>query len=425
MAPNQDSASKSLPPQRAKGEAPRAFAKDAPPLVGSTGEGEPRLMKPAPDILARSPKTPLPKQRHAERPVPALTPAVYQTEPVQAEAPRAKTVLPAPRAKEEGSRLKHRAEAPEEPRPEVAIVLEGNQPGTPPPAVPATNRLAPNKVPKFLPFKSSPVDEKALAQWHRAVGRRRRLWLVSAGVLLLAVLGVLAVSSRHSKDAGQAAPVISERVLAAQQVAAQFLLSSTLEARAALVRHPDVTQPRMAAWHAEASRPLQPYALERFAGTGEELTINGRSFVICHPVITGVGTRALALEETSAGFRVDWESFVFWAETDWLEFVRQGSTAPAEFRVAITPAERFEHAYADATKFYCFQVSDPENREQVWVYAPLDSEIGHELNLLIRRCRQQGASHAKAILRLRFEEAGRAHRQAVVEAIVQDGWIVP
>ncbi len=431
---NDSQKQQTLPGPRAESASPRAFAEDVPPSATAVAaDGTPALPKPPADILAQSPHTALPAKRHVERPVPALTPAVYQTEPAKADAPRGRATLPAKRAEDEAPRLKVRADVSAPPAPPASSAAEALSAPKAPEA--ARRHVTSDRMPKFKPFEVEPADPERSNRWGTTGtdARPARGRFLIIGLLAVALGGVVAwFSLKAPRAAGDiTAPEETydssqgvEKARATEAVIEKFLSADTVEARAAWVRHPEATRPRMEAWHADG-RPLRPLTLEKFLPRANESTVDGSSFIIRSVEIKGQGVKAIAVEETPEGLRVDWESFAFWADPPWAEFLATTPETAADYRVSVAPDDYFNHAYADSEKFFCFKLIDPENQEHVWGYCPLDSEIGQALNSLVRRYRRAGTRRPKAILRLRFEEAGRNHKQVLIESVVQDGWILP
>jgi hypothetical protein len=427
-----------LPPARAKGDQPRAFAIDPPPEL-----------LPTPASFPRSPATPsgqrsvLPLTRKSERPMPELTPAPYQPElsaSSRAAAPAPRADLPAPRPANESPRM--RAPLPTEDTPPPAPAPARTEPPRPPAeSAPraANHPIAGSRRLPFRPQGTIDFDPETKDNWGQRVddpaaatarGSRIALWALLIAVPLVA--GVLwQTFHRGRPSTPEAEPrtltpgaVAAEEVRAASETTRQFLATTTVDDRARLVRHPEVTKPRMQAWHTPAN-PLRPLKVLRFNDRSTEQTIDGVTFILLIMELDDFTTRAIGLERTGSGFLVDWESFVFWSEIPWGEFLTKQPAEPGDFRVSVEISDYYSGAFDDQTKFLCYRLTDPENWGNCYGYCGIDSEVGMEINRMIRRQRQAGGNVVKAILRLRFLPESRGHNQVVIEDVIQDGWLSP
>lgn len=434
-----------LPQRRAEGEGPRSLAEDS-GLASGTENDAP--LKPAPaEIKARSPHTQLPQRARGGAPMPAFTPAPYQSEQVTgaADAPLAK--LPPKRSPGSfgpaglpfSEPLKEAAApGPLPPRQKSHQAREIAQSWKD--ALSPNIRLNAEKTAPFREFEEANFDPEDTAGWgsqeqdaekHHSLGKRL---VLATALLALPLLGFVIWQSTKREPvaavAPEAVPPSAKRTLPAEEVrqaieiARQFLSAATIEEKTAFVRHPESTAERMKAWHSEAN-PLQPERALRFDDRSIEHTVEGTVFLALTMEMEDYSLKSIALEKTGGTFKVDWESYVAWSSLPWTEYLSQRPSEPLDFRVAIEPDTYYNFAYADETQYICFKLTDPGNWGHCWGYCPLDSPVGLELNRLLRRARQNGNSLAKAILRLRFSEEGKDHNQVEIEAIIQNGWIKP
>lgn len=203
----------------------------------------------------------------------------------------------------------------------------------------------------------------------------------------------------------------------------KFLSAATIDEASALVRHPEVTKPRMQAWYSPAN-PLKPRSVLEFHDRSAEQTIDGVDFLMVTMELDDHTSRSIAVEKQPDGtFLVDWESFVFWSEPRWPEFLSKEPDGSHNFRVTVQIDNYFNFGYADAKQWFCYKLEDPDRWATCWGYSSIDSEPGMKINRMIRRQLQQGQNQVKAILKLKFEPGGKGRNQVLIEDVVQDGWV--
>jgi hypothetical protein len=295
--------------------------------------------------------------------------------------------------------------------------------------------------PVLTPWQASSVDPEDTAGWGDSPrqpasteprhGRR----LAAIGLVLATLLGAAAVWLRATATpAPRPAPAITtpptdtapaDLARRAADTVHAFLATSSIDDRARFVRHPEVTRARMQKWHT-ASRPLRPLQALKFHSRSSQERVGSHTFFVLVLESSDFTTRTIALELQPDGeFKVDWESFESWSEIPWTEHLALESADPVEFRVVAEPDTYYNYAYTDSTAWVCYKLTDPANQAHCWGYAAAGSETATALEHLLRRQRQQGLGHAKAILRLRFAADAAGHRQALIDAIVHDHWLKP
>lgn len=446
--PNRLPAKSALPARRPEGEKPRAFADQSADPIGLPTDEVP-LQPPPPELRSPRDKSSLPSGRNKERALPTFTPAPYQVETPANPSPARRAELPGPRKPDEHPKFRPPQPLPEpEPAPDpLSPPSQDTNPvpseaAPPPPAPrPTKHRLANNRVLELKRQGTIEADPELTESWggggaeapaDRQRSRRLAFWaaLISLPLIALAVWQSL---GRPGSAAPTPPPPVpqslgpsvdaAEETRRAAEVVKRFLATATLEERAAFVRHPEITKPRMEKWHSPAN-PLKPRKVVDFRDRSSEQTIDDVTFLMLNMVLDDHLPRSIAVEKTKdGGYLVDWESFVFWSDPRWPEFLSKESEGASEFRVVVSIDTYFNYGYDDAKKWFCYKLSDPENWANCWGYCSIDSEAGMQINRMIRRQRQQGENQIKAILKLRFEDAGRGHNQVLIEEVVEDGWI--
>ncbi len=435
-----------LPAHRAEGEKPRAFADQAADTAGGPDDAVP-LKPPPPGLRSPHSRDSLPTRRKKERGLPAFTPAPYQAEQASGLTPALRAELPGPRNPGEPpkSHLPHQIHAAPDPAENMSPPgsADPDQATAQSPAAPRpiNHRLGENRTLEFVRQGAVEVDPEVTGEWGAANDEpqpknpRTRplvLWVSLLGLPLVGLALWLSMGRPGTSPPPRPAPVppsaeadsdpVQESRQAAE-VVTRFLGASTIDDLAAFVRHPEVTKPRMEQWYSDAY-PLKPRTVREFRSRSFEQTIDGLPFLILSMVLDDHVSHYIAVEKTDdGGFLVDWESFVFWSVPRWHEFLSKEPDGAHEFRVIVNIDTYFNYAYSEATEWFCYKLLDPENWAHCWGYCPIDSETGLEINRIIRRRRQMGESQVQAILKLKFDEAGKGRNQVLIEEVVKDGWI--
>ena len=445
---------RAVPSRRPEGEKPRSFS-DQPPDPTSPPRTDAPLAPPSPELLANRPKATLPSQRQRDRQLPTLTPAVYQSEQPASPStqPGVRAELPERRTAEEKARIKLTPPQPEKQittpsksTENVSNDFDTNTPAPPHPTEnlkPANHRLGGARMPEMKRQETVEFDPEVTAEWGQDKedpetaqrGRRRLLlWGAAIAIPLVSVVVWQSVFKRgfESLDSIRPSPTpagsnddaAAESRLAGAFVT-QFLAASTIEERAALVRHPDITRPRMEKWY-NPTNPLKAQKLLELHDISSEQTIDGITFLLLSMDLDDFTQRAIAVEKRPDGsFLIDWESFVFWSEMRWPEFLSKEPQGSQEFRVSVEIDSYFNFGYENPQQWFCYKLTDPENWAHCWGYCDINSEVGSKINRMIRRQRQQGEDKIKAILKLKFDDAGRGRSQVIIEDVMQDGWVKP
>ncbi|MFN0127575.1 MAG: hypothetical protein ACKV19_12910 [Verrucomicrobiales bacterium] len=297
----------------------------------------------------------------------------------------------------------------------------------------------------FQPWQASPSDPESTYHWGGPLPSdspapkptsHRLGWI---GLLVaVALSGTVAWQVAHrpasilpphppARPAHDVIPSIAPADLArqaAERVRA-FLATTSIDERAAFVRHPEITRSRMQGWHTD-DRPLHPLNVLSFHERWAEELVGPHTFVMLYMEMADFTTRAIALERhPTAGLLVDWESFESWSEIPWSDFLTSPTNSPVEFRVVVEYDTYYNFEFADPKAWSCFRVSDPANQAHAWGYCPVESPAAVHLGHLLRRQRRQGTTQAKAIVSLRSASPDPARRQFTIESFVQDNWLKP
>jgi hypothetical protein len=220
----------------------------------------------------------------------------------------------------------------------------------------------------------------------------------------------------------------------ARRVLKRFLEADSVEKMAAEVRHPQETQPRMERYY--AANPLKPRKIRSESQSWSEIRVENTEFIRAAMELDDFIVYPVTLEIVPGGEpKVDWESFVSWAEIPWKDFLRKPPEQSLDYRVTATIDARDQY-YNYSFKgreldLLCFKLEDPGKYGSCWAYCDKDSEAASKLLFNLKRSRQQGIVNdegktaIRCILRLRFPPEGMKTNQVMIEAFLHDSWVQP
>ena len=220
----------------------------------------------------------------------------------------------------------------------------------------------------------------------------------------------------------------------ARRVLKRFLEADTIGKLAAEVRHPEVSQPRMERYY--ALNPLKPRKIKTESQSWSEIRIGDTEFIRGAMELDDFRVRNATLEIIPGRDpKVDWESYVNWAEMPWKDFLRTPPEQSMEYRVTVSldPRDQYYNYSFKGREFdlLCFKLEDPEKYGSCWAYCDKDSDAASQLLFNLKRSRQQGIVNDEGkiaiscILKLRFPPEGMKTNQVMIEKFVHDNWVQP
>jgi len=261
--------------------------------------------------------------------------------------------------------------------------------------------------------------------------RRQMRWMLIGGSGFLA-LCVVAVFMAMRKSNGKtppplpvagtpATPVIQEPVFSeaaflaeAEPLAKRFLDAKTIDDLLPLVRHPEITGPRLRALHPDGT--LQPAGMSAF-NINAELVPAGSGHTV--RVRTGeYAEKTMAFFPTPAGVRVDWESWAGWSEMPWGEFIQTRPTGAKLFRGMLGPVDYYNFDFTDDRKWRSYRLISPDGEHSLYAYV----ELGSVLDERLRPSPDQ--KQIPLTLSLRYPPDATSPNQVLVEKWHADGWVL-
>ncbi|MDA0811054.1 MAG: hypothetical protein O3C21_01485, partial [Verrucomicrobia bacterium] len=277
--------------------------------------------------------------------------------------------------------------------------------------------------------------------WGAASGRpargTRRLVVLALLLALPALAAAIYFMIKNQNDA----PTVSvgdavvdhsiDESKAAEALLRSFLATRKIEEQLPFVRHPEVTEPRMKIY---ADQGNSPFAQEVEFGWPVTGWISGKKFTWIDVKFKDGASRTAVFEITPEGPKLDWESFVLFADPLMSDFVSNQPSEPAVYRVTCTLGDYYNRLYKDEFKYLCLEVLGADEVSSCWAYTETNSEIAIELARLFAEKGQHvtgadGESRPaiKVMLMLHFEkdEEGQSNSQAWIDAVVSESWMVP
>jgi hypothetical protein len=224
------------------------------------------------------------------------------------------------------------------------------------------------------------------------------------------------------KTAKRASPkgIASEnlaQLAAAVEVLGKFLNASDFKQRALLVRDKLRVAPLMSAFYAKnADGPMTFESILE----ATEVSPNLSEHVV---VFQGGGRRVATVEHTVEGPLVDWESFVGAGEVGWSDFLQVKPTAPALFRVLLSPAGHYENQFGNPAELACYSlrnISEP-GAKVVYGYVSKASPMVKELDYWVQ---ESSDATVQMVLKLKFPLDARVDFQVWIQQFVQKGWVI-
>lgn len=276
--------------------------------------------------------------------------------------------------------------------------------------------------------------------WDRAGGerrtsshrdRRQMRWMLigGSGFLVLAVAAAFLAMRDNDQEpppvatvaTDAAAPVVQAPVFSeasflaeAELVAKRFLEAKTIDELLPLVRHPDITGPRIRAFHPDGT--LEPAGMSAF-NTNFELVAAGSGYTV--QVRTAeYAEKTLAMFPTPDGVRIDWESWVGWSEMPWADFVKTRPTEAKLFRVMLGPVDYYNFNFTDDLKWRSYRLVSPDGEHSLYAYVERDSVLDARL------LPPPDTKQIPLTLSLKFPPDSDSPNQVLVEKWHADGWVL-
>ena len=309
----------------------------------------------------------------------------------------------------------------------------------------AAHRLSPQLRPK-LATRGDLEDSSGGDEWGQDASdsprgmRRLVIGAIAMGIpaLAAAVFFAFQGSSSDSEETGtEVAQEAAANLLELEdtkEVLQGFIEADTIAERLKWVRDSERVHPLMIAHYERQDNGDYLPAIEQVTWSVSGM-VDDRKFTKLSVRFKDDELRAAVFEIGENGPKLDWESFVFFADPPISEFVSTQPSEPAVYRVTCSKGDYYNPPYDDEAKYLCFDVVAPNGIAQCFAYTTIDSEVVMELGELLKRERDRrirtGTTgeklSVKVTLKLHFDkdESGISDSQAWIDEVVSDSWLVP
>ncbi|MBK1831791.1 hypothetical protein JIN77_13730 [Verrucomicrobiaceae bacterium R5-34] len=201
----------------------------------------------------------------------------------------------------------------------------------------------------------------------------------------------------------------------ADEVVKKFLNVTKVEDFESVVRHPEVTMPKIKAWYEK--HPLEPTPVKQ-VGYGGRVTVKGNMASLALQM-EDYTIRQVAMVKGDDGYRVDWESWVAWTEMPWDELFEKRPVEPQTVFVRCSLDTYYNRYFRDDSKWVAIKMTNPGSDRTLYGYADRDDPT------LMRLLADVGGHSSAAVLKIRYPEEAVAGDQVIITEHVLNGWVAP
>ena len=263
-------------------------------------------------------------------------------------------------------------------------------------------------------------------------GQKRQLWIGGSALFVLLGVGVF-----FSVKGGEKPAMVSKKDLPTPVVAAKkadlvvgkrsedsilteaepltrkFLAATTVSELLPLIRHPEITEPRMRALYPDGK--IEAPGMSKFNSSG---AISVRDKLASLMVTTRDQVeKPLAFLETPQGLKIDWESWAGWSEMSWAKFLSTKPSTAQVFRVTLSAVDYYNFDFSDEVKWQSYRLISPDQEHSLYGYVEKGSTLDQKVILM------EDAKVVKLMLSLKFPIQAVSSGQVEIVGIVTEGWV--
>lgn len=131
----------------------------------------------------------------------------------------------------------------------------------------------------------------------------------------------------------------------------------------------------------------------------------------------GQERKPMVFSEGEDGLKIDWESWVGWADLPWDEIVESKPIKPVMVRVLSKPVPYYNFDFADDSEWVSYRLLSPDDEHMLYGYAKRGSKIDEQL----RPTDPKGT--IAVTLKVRFPEGAVWASQVIIDEFLADGWV--
>ena len=201
-----------------------------------------------------------------------------------------------------------------------------------------------------------------------------------------------------------------------EKVVKAFLTAETAEDLEKLIRTPDVTIPRMRKWYSN-HKWVAPGVKE--IGYGGGITVKG-VMASMSVRVNDYSIKHIAVERTSDGYLIDWESWVAWTEMPWADLFKKRPTELVEVRVICMADSYYNRLFRDDSKWLAVRMNYPGADRSIYGYIDVKTSTLTSLLGDLKTGRP-----VPVTIKIRYPKDSVADNQVFIEEYVQNGWVRP
>lgn len=237
--------------------------------------------------------------------------------------------------------------------------------------------------------------------------------VVIAGFVAWGVMMTLGGGRDGVKPLGEKA-IVERDQYTALQVAEHFTSSTEIEERLKWARNPEQVRMSLNKYPEQAlSAPVM--GLRRIPAVRRD----GRDLNNFQVTLEGGTQRMLCVEETPAGYRVDWDAYARYCSAPWSKILN-GEVESAEVRVFAKPVAYFAYGYRDEEKWRCYVLNSPDLDQSFYAY----TQMGSRTHRILRSALKNPLSGSPVTLRISIHPEGLQHRQLAIDEVLSLDWVV-
>ena len=262
--------------------------------------------------------------------------------------------------------------------------------------------------------------------------KTRRLEILIVWGLFTAILGVLlsiVLSRREVKVANnpvaeivEPIPDMGQELLAGREaseaVIIQFFKAKSMAEVRPLIRHADALEPVMKRWYARHEH-RQESSIEFDSVRIKELD-GARYYLHFVRLTDDTETRPIAVEETTEGYLVDWETAVGYQAMDWQELQKKQPSEMVYMRVVARVDDYFNYEFRDSAKWSCFRLTHPDGNNALYGYVRRYSDLDRRLRNAMG---EDEKSSDYFILGIRYPADADSAELVYIDEILQPKWV--
>lgn len=206
--------------------------------------------------------------------------------------------------------------------------------------------------------------------------------------------------------------LVTNDLEAARKAAEQFLSCETIADMEPLIRDAERVMPLLREYYYR--KPFEPVGARTIDEQG--IAQVAKRFTSFEIVLKNYATKPIAVELTSKGPLIDWESWVAHCEQPWELFIEREINDPTLVRVTAKQTSYFNFDFRDDKKWACFRLARSPDEQVLYGYAPRDAPFLKNLPGL-------GDPESALRLKIRYPDHPVADNQVLITEFVGSGWV--